>query len=130
MVDVVATLQHAIEIAGKLRQLSKKVEDAEFKMLLADLSGDLADAKLELANLKVELATLTTENADLRKKLSAKVEGKPRLDKGAYVFEGEEGYFCTACLDVRNQRVRVTELPPSFKRLGTWQCPSCQAVLR
>ncbi len=50
--DVVATLQNAIEIAGKLRTLSKKVEDADFKMLLADLSNELADAKLAVANLK------------------------------------------------------------------------------
>ena len=111
MVDVVATLQHAIEV-----------------VVLADLSADLADAKLELANLKVEMATFTSENLDLKTQLSAKIVAKAKLDKGAYVLD-EEGHFCTACFDVRHQRVRVSELPPAFRELGTWQCPSCQAVL-
>ena len=69
MVDVVATLQHAIEV-----------------VVLADLSADLADAKLELANLKVEMATFTSENLDLKTQLSAKIVAKAKLDKGAYAF--------------------------------------------
>ena len=128
MVDVVASVQSAIEIVGKLRALSKKVEDAEFKMLLADLSGELADAKLEVANLKVGMANLTTENQTLKGKLSARAAEKPKLVDGAYVFPEEEGNFCTACFDVRSQRVRLTSLPPTFRDLGHWQCPSCQAL--
>ena len=58
--DVIAALQNSIEIAGKLRALSKKVEDADFKMLVADLFNELADAKLDAANLKTELANART----------------------------------------------------------------------
>ena len=57
MLEAVQALQSSIEIVGRLRSLSKKIEDAEFKMLLADLSSGLGDAKLEVANLKVELAS-------------------------------------------------------------------------
>ena len=59
--DVIAALQNSIEIAGKLRALSKKVEDADFKMLVADLFSQLADAKLDAANLKTELADARTQ---------------------------------------------------------------------
>ena len=58
--DILAALQNSIEIAGKLRALSKKVEDADFKMLVADLYSQLADAKLDAANLKTELADART----------------------------------------------------------------------
>ena len=54
--DIVAAIQNSIEIVGKLRALAKKVQDADFKMLVADLSNELADAKLEVATLKAELA--------------------------------------------------------------------------
>jgi len=58
--DLVAAIQHSIDIAGKLRALTKKIEDADFTMLVADLSNGLADAKLEVANLKGELAEAKT----------------------------------------------------------------------
>ncbi len=78
--DALLALQTSIDIVGKLRSLSKKVQDAEFRMLVADLSNALADAKLDLAALKEELAesktaglaSLRTECANLRADLTAK----------------------------------------------------------
>jgi hypothetical protein len=130
MVDIVATLQNAIEIVGKLRDLSKKIEGAEFKMLVADLSGELADAKLEVANLKLELAKLKEQNNELVTLLSKRETERPILCEGAYQFEGDTGLFCTACYDTKKQKVRVTALPSMFSDMGSWQCPSCQAILR
>ncbi len=127
--DVLSTLQHAAEIAIKLRALSKKIEDADFKMLLADLSNDLSDAKLEAANLKGEVARLTDVNRELKAKLEQRDSTKPDLDQGAYTFIGEKGHFCTACFDVRKERVRVTKLAPPFDTFGRWECPSCHAIL-
>ncbi|HEY0884171.1 MAG TPA: hypothetical protein VGE20_02755 [Ramlibacter sp.] len=127
--DVLSSLQHAIDIAGKLRALSKKVEDADFKMLVADLSNDLADAKLEAATLKGELARLTDANRELQGKLAQRDAAKPDLNEGAYTFSGEKGHFCTACFDVRRERVRVTRLSPPFDTFGRWECPSCHAIL-
>lgn len=127
--DVVASVQHAIEIVGKLRALSKKVEDADFKMLLADLASDLADAKLELADFKGQMATLLAENQELKAQLAVRQEGKPTLDQGAYKFPGEEGHFCTACFDARDKRVRVSALQKPFNKFGRWRCPACEAVI-
>lgn len=128
MVDVVASVQSAIEIVGKLRALSKKLENAELKMLLADLSGELADAKLEVANLKTQLANASDENRRLSTLLESRMTAKPMLSDGAYQFEGEEGRFCTACFDTKEQKVRVTPLQGAFKTFGKWTCPSCHAT--
>lgn len=129
MTDVVAAIQSAIEIVGRLRALSKKIEDAEFKMLLADLSGELADAKLEVASLKIELAQMKERHQEQASVLARRDTEKPTLCEGAYQFKDDTGFFCTACFDTRQQRVRVTALPSAFSDMGKWQCPSCQAVL-
>jgi hypothetical protein len=129
MSDVAAAIQTAIEIVGQLRKLSKKVEDAEFKMLLADLSGELADAKLEVADLKMQLAK-TKEQLRLQTELLEHQETeKPTLCEGAYQFPDDPGFFCTACFDTKKQRVRVSVLPGPFSDFGKWQCPSCNAIL-
>lgn len=129
MADVVAAIQSAIDIVAKLRALSKKVEDAEFKMLLADLSGDLADAKLEVANLKIGLAQAREENQKQAMLLAQRTLAAPTVSDGAYKFDGEEGLFCTACFDTKQQKVRVTPLTGSFRTFGKWTCPSCKATL-
>jgi len=129
MSDVVMAIQTAIEIVGKLRALSKKVEDAEFKMLLADLSGELADAKLEVANLKMELAKAREQLQQKSELLERKVTEKPTLCEGAYQFPDDPGFFCTACYDTKKQRVRVRALSGPFTSFGKWECPSCKAVL-
>jgi hypothetical protein len=127
--DVIASVQNAIEIVGKLRALSKKIEDAEFKMLLADLSSDLADTKIEIAELKTQLAKQLEENIQLRKLLEQRVAAKPTISDGAYRFEDEEGLFCTACYDTKGLKVRVAPLSPSFRAFGKWKCPACGAKL-
>lgn len=129
MSDVVMAIQSAIEIVSKLRALSKKIEDAEFKMLLADLSGELADAKLEVADLKMELAKTKEQLQEESERLNRKETEKPTLCEGAYQFHDDSGFFCTACYDTKKQKVRVTALTGPFAGLGTWQCPSCNAVL-
>jgi hypothetical protein len=112
-----------------MRAFSKKIEDADFKMLLADLSGELADAKVEVAQLKVEIARLSEENQSLNARLSQKALGRPVFSEGAYTFEGEQGTFCTVCFDTRQQRVRLSKLQPPFNTFGRWECPSCKAIL-
>lgn len=129
MADVIAAIQSAIEIVGKLRALSKKVEDAEFKMLLADLSNELADAKLEVAKLKTHVAALQEENQGLTARMNQRESAKPAVVDGAYTFPDDQGHFCTACFDTRQQRVRLSRLASPFDRFGKWQCPACQATL-
>ncbi len=129
MTDIASAIQSAIEIVGRLRALSRKIEDAEFKMLLADLSGDLADAKLEVANLKFELAEAKQQLLDSESKAKLREAEVPSIVDGAYSFKGGQGPYCTACFDTKSQKVRLTTLPPTFQDFGKWQCPACQAIL-
>lgn len=128
MIEVVQAIQTSIEIVGKLRELSRKVGDADFKMLLADLSSELGDAKLEAANLKSELAGLRQENNDLKQRLEQRDNGKPIFTDAVYKFEGEEGAFCTSCFDTGQRKIRVRELTGAIKAFGKYECPSCKAT--
>ena len=128
MADVIAALQSALTITGKLRELSKKIEDADFKMLLADLAADLADAKVESAELKTRLARLLEENRGLSERLVVKDSTKPTLINGVYQFAGEEGFFCTGCFDARAAKIRVNELSGPFRQVARWRCPSCKST--
>ncbi|TNE41644.1 MAG: hypothetical protein EP321_03250 [Sphingomonadales bacterium] len=128
MIEVVQTIQTSIEIVGKLLALSKKIGDADFKMLIADLSNELGDAKLEAANLKNELASLRQENTDLKQRLERRENDRPIYADGVYNFEGEDGQFCTSCFDTGQRKIRVRRLANGFEVFGKWECPSCNAT--
>ena len=127
--DPVASIQAAISTVGKLRELAKKLEEADFKMLLADLSNELADAKIEAAELKTQLAKAIEERSRLEDVLNTRRSSTPVLHDDAYKFEGEEGLFCTACFDANDKKVRVTPLSGPFRTFGKWTCPVCKANL-
>lgn len=128
MIEAVQAIQSAIDIVGKLRDLSKKVGDAHFKMLLADLTSDLAEAKLNAANLKTELAMLRDENSELRARLSCRDGGEPTVVDDVYRFEGDDSSYCTACYDVHRRKVRLKRMVGDWAAFGTWECPSCKAT--
>ena len=72
VVDIISSVSTAISLASRLREISKNIENAEFKNLLADLSLELADAKLKIAG-------LLSENAELNKKLQALTSAEEEL---------------------------------------------------
>lgn len=126
--DVMALIQQALDASSKLRELSKKIEDAEFKMLLADLHSALADAKLESGELKMKLAAAQEQVLSLQQQLTQKQQTRPTYtDEGVYSFDGETGRFCTGCWDVHQRKVRLTAVPEDFHFAGKWSCPSCDA---
>jgi len=105
--DIISSVSTAITLATRLREISKNIEDAEFKNLLADLSLELADAKLKMAD-------LISENAEMKEQLhsltSASGEKCPKCNNRTFelistkphpVF-GEVGakertYVCSVC---------------------------------
>lgn len=125
MVDVVGTIQGAIDIVSRLHKLSKKIQDAEFTMLLAELSDDLASARLEAARLKGELAESITANQLLNEQLKKTTEEKPVLSGSGYKFSDDDGPFCTGCYDTRKDRIRLTPTSREFRSSGKWKCPAC-----
>jgi len=125
--DVVASIQGAIDIVGKLRALSKTVENAEFRMLLADLSGELADAKLSIADLKCQLAAALEANQALAAQIEVKKSSIPIINDGVYRFPDREGHYCTACYDSKSQLALLALLPQAFRSMGKYRCPVCNS---
>ena len=121
-VEILASLNHSISIVSRLREISKNIQEAEFRNLLADLSNELADAKLQLAALKEEVARLSEENHEL--KATASIKQKPRMKWGCYEFPGEQGLFCTACYDTKGKKIQTTRINSNIR-----VCPVCKAVL-
>jgi hypothetical protein len=124
--EVIESIQAAISVVSKLRELSKKLENAEIKMLIADLSNDLADAKLHAANVKSEMADLKAELTDIKQQALLRSSAKPRFDDGGYHFEGEDGHFCTGCYDSKGQKIRLSRMARDFEVFGKWECPVCK----
>jgi hypothetical protein len=122
--DIITTISTSITLAKRLREISKNIEDAEFKNLLADLSSELADLKLEAASLKERLAALQEENALLRQ-TAQPVDEKPTGRKwGCYQFAGDDGLYCPACWDSKRKKSSTTRVNSNFRL-----CSVCQAPL-
>jgi len=114
-----------MEIVTKLRALNKKVGEAEFKMLLADLTSALGDAKLEAANLKIELAEVKGEAQRFAEALQQRESAQPDVHEGAYVFGSDGRHYCTGCYDTQGKKVLLNELTGVWTDFGKWQCPVC-----
>ncbi len=122
--EIISTIGTSLDIVKRLREISKNIEEAEFKNLLADLSNELADLKLEAVSLKEKLAILQEENA-LLKKVSSTEEEKPSGVKwGCYQFSSDENLYCPACWDSKRRKSLTTRFDSEFRT-----CPVCKAVL-
>jgi hypothetical protein len=132
MADVMSILSVAITTVQKLREVAKKIKDAETNNLIADLNMALADLKMQFVALQEENVQLrrglqqAREETDVRKKVSYR-DGFYYLKE---VVEGRlEGPYCTRCLDAENKLILVTEVPKEFREeLGNRQCPECQTL--
>jgi hypothetical protein len=120
--DIITTISTSINLAKRLREISKNIEDAEFKNLLADLSSELADLKLEAAALKEHIARLQEENT-LLKKTAQPSDEKPSGRKwGCYQFKGDSGLYCPACWDSKRKKSSTTRVNANLRH-----CPVCNA---
>lgn len=125
MADIISSLQLAMDITKKLRDLNEKVKDADMKMLLVELQGEIADAKLEVVSLKEQVATLSSKNADLAAQLSARSSEKPAPMNGGYKF-GNEGPFCVACFEQHGKKILLPPATGIHTHFGQWYCPVCK----
>lgn len=122
--DIIITISTSITLAKRLREISKNIEDAEFKNLLADLSSELADLKLEAASLKERIAALQEENAILKQTSSPAGESPIGRKWGCYQFLGDGGLYCQACWDSKRKKSSTTRVNSKFRL-----CSVCQAPL-
>lgn len=126
MVDLVASISSAVDIAKKLRELGKKVSEADFKMMLAELTDALADAKLEAANLKLQLAEAQEKIRSQANEMQRRQAADPELHDHAYVFGDHSRHYCTGCFDSRAEKVLLRELTGPWANFGKWECPVCE----
>jgi regulator of replication initiation timing len=85
--DIITTVGNSIALASRLREISKNIENAEFKNLLADLS-------LELADFKAQLADVIEENIQLKEQVrqlkSVDADPCPKCRARAWELERSE----------------------------------------
>ncbi|WP_432721844.1 hypothetical protein R0381_002060 [Jeongeupia wiesaeckerbachi] len=122
--DILTTIGTSIDLAKRLREISKNIEDAEFRNLLADLSNELADLKLEAASLKERIAELQEENGLLKKTSQPSDEKTTRRQWGCYLFEGDSTLYCPACWDSKRQKSSTTRVNTRFRH-----CPVCNTPI-
>lgn len=127
--DLIASISSSIEIVKKLHSLSRKVADADFKMLLADLTNQLGDAKLEAANLKIDLATARERVEELERQASQRASTEPEVHEGAYVFGDRTRHYCTGCYDQHGRKILLNEQTGHWTTFGKWECPACKQTL-
>jgi hypothetical protein len=116
---VIASVKTAIDTLGKLRELSKTMQNVELKTTIARLDNELADTQMKLAELKREILTLQEENESLR---GMKAE-KPTKKWGCYVFEGDPELYCPGCY-AKGKKSPTTRLSSKFRK-----CSVCQTTL-
>ena len=92
--DLVSSISASLDIVKKLRELDRKVGEADFKMLLADLTSELGDAKLNAANLKIELAEAKDRIEELERQVAQRASAEPELHEGGYIFGDTARHYC------------------------------------
>lgn len=129
MDELLTAIDTSIGIMKKLKTLNDKVKDADFRMLLADLS-------IELANSKSSVADLLNENRILKEKIKEMETAASKVDKlifrnNAYYSENGEGPFCPACYDSKNKKIRLVDNLRDFVSIsGKYKCPVCGAHIK
>ena len=78
MSDLLPGISRAVSLATRLRVISERARDAQFKQLVADLL-------LELAEVQLKLDELMNENAALRGQLQT--QGNPKGERCPRCFE-------------------------------------------
>jgi hypothetical protein len=98
-----------LEIADKvvdgikaIREIAKRIENAELQSHIADLMMSSADLKMEVAELKSNILQLREENAAVKKR--AELRARMRVENGLLVpIEEIPGYgrgpFCPVCFE-------------------------------
>ena len=122
--DLISSITNSLTLVQRLRAISKNIEEAEFKNLLADLSSELADVKVEAATLKLKLATLQEENALLKKTAPAGDEKPIGTKWGCYQFTDDDGLYCPGCWDSKRMKIRTSRATSNFRL-----CPVCKAPI-
>ena len=124
MLEVFSSINTAISLAQRLRDISKSVDELEYKNILADLINELADVKIEAASLKETIAELKKENVKLKSIKTGENEKPVGVRLGCYKFENDDKLYCSACWDIKKQKSMTNR-----RNIKERSCPVCKAVI-
>ncbi len=119
MTDLISTASTAIQLVGRLREINKKIANAEFSNALADLA-------IELSELKIKVAGLLEENDQLKRQLAQKQSAVLEFKDFAYYSASGDGPFCPGCYDGNGKTIRLTKLSEPFTAFGSHSCSTCK----
>ena|ERR1700688_1113600 len=127
MVDIMtalATASQAIKLAQDLRGIDKAVNEAEFKLKIADLTVALSDIKMALSEAKEEMAAKQAEIEGLKKRFERRAETVEV--KGFKYNKNEDGSpkgspFCPVCEQKTGMLIHLAKIGQMQ------QCPNCKA---
>ena len=123
-----------LEIADKVidgikavREIARRIQNAELQSQIANLMVSSADLKMEIADLKSEILRLREENSTLKKK--ADLRAKMRVEKRMlYPREEIPGYgsgpFCPICFEKDGYLLTLWQ----NRTTGRWLCDNCKSV--
>ena len=117
--EYVTSIKAAWELAKAVKTSAEAIDDAQFKLQIAELIGALADAKIEAA-----------ENAEIISELTQKLKNKTEMQFTGRVYyrvlEGreKEGPFCSVCYDNDSKAIRL-QPNSDYRHNDDWRCHVC-----
>ena len=123
-------LSPAITVVKQLKEIDLKVDEATFKLNIAEATAALAQAKLELLDAQEVIRAKDRELAELRGAMKFRSDNLTR-HKGLS-YEQKDGKpigvpYCPSCED-EGQHIRLVHF---FAEPGMpWKCPKCKVDMQ
>ncbi|MBP0019102.1 MAG: hypothetical protein J7647_16320 [Cyanobacteria bacterium SBLK] len=127
----IRSISGALDLSKRLVEVTQKGENVEVVNMAIDIKVELAEAKSILANLTIENAELKLENFELRQKLQELENQQSEtliFKDGLYYTESEDVPFCVGCYDNNKKVIRVNPMSPMMAQIGKYECPVCKTV--
>jgi hypothetical protein len=118
-------LSHAIGLTKQLYEVGKSIDEAAFKLRVAEIQSSLADSKLALSDLRDQIYEKDRVIANLRESFAFREQ---MIEHRGYHYEAKEGKpvglpFCPTCAS-SGVIVRLTR--PGNNSFES-RCPKCKA---
>lgn len=127
LMEAIAAVGQAIDVAKGMRAVEKNYDAATYKIQIADLMTALSEARLELVSARDSFAAKEAELAELKKTLERQAELVQ--GRGGFKYQvGEEGQpiglpACPTC-EQRDGRITFTVKDGSSRKV---RCPVCDS---
>ena len=118
-----SSIKAASDIAKIVRESGLTLEQAEYKLKLAELVEKLADAKMEIASVQDVIDEKDQRIKQLEQE--AEIRGQLTYESPYYWLQHEgrrDGPFCQQCYDSEKKLMRLTGYGN-----GYWDCKTCKS---